>query len=189
MNEIKCEKLFVDAVRSLIIISLLGWCGIASSEPTLEGPNVIEYKHMIVMADTKTFIREGTRLPYGGCKFIGNTTLKKGESITELELKYDPDSCRSLIEVGTLISDEFIHSPDQIETEARVISKMPGSDTVVTETPSSNETKATSTARKAILHSWYEDPVGIDLNNVKNSVEWHPNGSCAWPPGRLANGP
>lgn len=43
-----------------------------------------------------------------------------------------------------------------------------------------------SAASKAILHSWYEDPVGIDLNNVDNSVEWHPNGSCAWPPGEWA---
>lgn len=186
MNGIKRDGFFGGSVRFLLVVSLTGWCELAWSEFALEGPNVIEYKHMIVLADTKQFIREGVRLSDGGCKFIGNATLQKGESKTELELAYDPDTCRSLVEIGTLISDEFVHSPDQIETEAKVISKTPGSDVVVTEMLGSDEVQAASAASKAILHSWYEDPVGIDLNNVENSVEWHPDGSCAWPSGEWA---
>ncbi len=128
------------------------------------------------MDDAEKFIREGARLPSGGCKFIGNATLQKGESKTELELKYDPDTCRSLVEAGTLVSDDYTNSPDQIETQARAIRKTPDSYSIADGTLNSNETKATATARKATLHSWYEDPVGIDLNNVINSVEWHPDG-------------
>ncbi len=72
----------------------------SDQESTLEGPNVIKYDHLYVLADSRIFIRQGTRLPGGGCEFATETILAPGESITELEIAFDPDTCRSLNEAG-----------------------------------------------------------------------------------------
>lgn len=131
-----------------------------------------------MLANSVTYVLQGVRLPGGGCQFSGQMTLgPEQNSVTELELAFDPDTCRSLIERGILVT-----SGDMTNLEETATSN--GSTSVATSGPSASSTLGTW---RATFHSWFEDPPGIHVNDVINIVEWSPDGVCALPPGTTAN--
>ncbi len=85
---------------------------------TLNGPNVITYEHQEVLTNTARAVRQGARLATGGCKFSGQAILAPGTTVTELELAFDPDTCQSLVESGTLVASGSGADPTEIGTEA-----------------------------------------------------------------------
>lgn len=114
-----------------------------------------------------------------GCEFSSQTILKPGESVTELELAFDSDTCRSLIQSGKLVGEyrEYF-PPGQIETKS-ASQTFGGSATAV---PSDS----TSSDPTASIHSWFSDPIGLHVNDVTNTVVWSPDGTCALPDGTVA---
>ena len=168
---------------ALAVIAVMVWQtghSVAQNEPTLSGPHVVKYQHHAVLADSKKFIRQGTPLSSGGCQFSSQTILKPGESVTELELVFDPDTCRSLVQSGKLVGEyrEYF-PPGQIQTKIdSKTHRAPGA-------PVSSDT--TPSDPTASLHSWYSDPIGLHVNDVTNIVAWSPNGTCAFPDGTIAD--
>jgi hypothetical protein len=78
--------------------------------PTLEGPNVVRYEpplyQRVEFEESYRIIRQGERRPDGSCTFERSTTLRptdppRKQVVIEVELAFDPDTCRSLVEIGT----------------------------------------------------------------------------------------
>jgi hypothetical protein len=152
-----------------------------TTDLTLEGPNVIFYEHPEVLEKATRSIRQGEFLPGGGCRFSGSAVLAPGEAITELELAFDPDSCRSLVETGTLVSRGTpAADPAWFATDAEV------RDSVAASAAGAASFLTASVAQSAYIHSWYADPPGLHVNDVTSTIEWAPDGTCAWPAGSTA---
>jgi hypothetical protein len=170
---------FLLAALAAISVIFQSGRSVAQNEPILEGPRVVKYQHHVVLSASKKFIRQGVALSSGGCQFSSQTNLKPGESVTELELAFDPDTCRSLVQSGRLVGEyQEYFPPGQIETKfdskVHLAPDIAGS-------PASPPNDPT-----ASLHSWYSDPIGLHVNDVTNTVGWAPNGTCAFPDGTIA---
>ena len=154
--------------------------GTLSSGLTLDGPNVIVYEHPEVLENATRFIRQGDFLAGGGCSFSGSVVLAPGEKVTELELAFDPDACQSLVESGTLVSRgaPVDRSRYTIDCEVRDTTAAPAAPTA--------SFSAASVGQSAYIHSWYADPPGLHVNDVTNTIQWAPDGACAWPAGTTA---
>lgn len=74
----------------------------------LEGDDVITYEHTVTLAGASRSIIEGERLPDGGCRFSQSRTLDREATVTELELAFEPATCRSLIESGKRVSGDVL---------------------------------------------------------------------------------
>src|SRR6266540_1573401 len=81
---------------------------------TLQGPNVIDYENLRYNGEylylrptfvkSERLIRQGTPRADGGCTFVRSVRVTATDPgpLTELELAYDPATCRSLVEIGQL---------------------------------------------------------------------------------------
>lgn len=169
----------------------------------LVGPSVVQYETPYILANSSRIIRQGVPLPVGGCSFSGEKSLPPGQSITEIEIAYDPLTCRSLIKAGTLVGgDEGLVAAD-------ASADAPGA-TPFTTAPSGNESEAggspASASQRAFMWSWYDEPARWALecdvqegfsegcvlptvNFVRNEIEWQPDGVCAVPPGTTGSTP
>ena len=172
------------SVAALSAIALLAAAQTSMAAVTLEGPNVITYEHDVTLENTSRSILEGERLVSGGCEFSGKRTLNQEARVTELELAFDPDTCRSLIESGTRVSGDVSPEPDA-ERQARTQSVAAADGDAGVET--GGEFSVISRRTRASLHSFYEDPPGINVTDVTNSVEWTADATCALPPGTVAD--
>jgi hypothetical protein len=139
----------------------------------------------------------GTASPPGssssntGCSFPGgNLTLgpRDPHAIEQREVAVEPDTCQALVQTGTPPAWSLKQGPPPgsglagggFTSPFAPDSRAPGSGSVAT-------ASATHHA-SGYLRSWWEDPVGIDVNVVRNSTDWHYNGSCVVAPvsGRYA---
>lgn len=161
----------------------------AAERVTLSGPEVVDYGLAgYEFEDSTRHIVEGTP-DSGGCRFTGEGTLQPGESVTQVEIAYDPATCRSLVERGTLVGDGPPEGSVRDGAQAR--SEAGGA-------PTDGLSAQSVLGRfRAYQWSWYDEPArwvqGCDVedscgplppvNTVKNSVEWVPDGSCAVAPG------
>lgn len=156
-------------------------------QPVLQGPGVIVYGLAPYdFEDSHRDLYSGKQLPGGGCEFPGRIQeLQTGESLTEIEVAYDPNRCLSLVESGTLEREpEFLRTPD----------------------PEVNGLFAAPTAltrHQAYKWAWYDEParwlLGCDVeeqfsdvcvlppvNTVRTDIEWTPDGTCSVAPGTTA---
>ncbi len=71
---------------------------------TLEGPNVINYgADDYVFSTSADYVLGGKPVGEGKCEFSNSGPIDQSEEITEIELAYDPDTCRMLIRRGVAI--------------------------------------------------------------------------------------
>lgn len=139
----------------------------------LDGQNVIEYEHHDELANSVRYIIQGERLSSGGCSFSGEFTLDgNAKSVTELEMAFDPDTCRSLIERGTMVASGDSTDPDDTSSSSNT-------ETVDAPSGSSTTVSASLGIWDAQLHGWFEDPPGIHVNDAVNTIRWEPDGTCA----------
>ncbi len=122
----------------------------------LTDPSTYKYKHSETLVGSTKALRQGKRLDGGGCSFSRSFNLRKGETITEIELAFDPETCRSVVAVQS--TGESFTSTLGLRTAG-----VPAPDV-------------------ATLHSWWADPVGLHVNDMTNVVGWNGDGTCAAPP-------
>ena len=70
--------------------------------PSLDGPNVVSYPldPYRFEADARKVIRQGFRSG-DGCGMETSGTMSPGQTVQEITIAEDPDTCRFLIVVGT----------------------------------------------------------------------------------------
>lgn len=168
----------------------------------LVGPAVTKYDLApYVFENSSRIIRVGARTPDGGCAFSGEKRLQSGESITEIEIAYDPLTCRSLVETGKLISGD--------ESLAAAANSEDAVSQSFTTAPAGQESEpggggSVLPTQEAFMWSWYDEPArwvfdcdveetpnGVrcllpPVNFVRNGIEWTPDGVCARSPGTTA---
>lgn len=165
----------------------------AGNEPlTLEGDEVITYGLAPYELENSTrMIRQGEQMADGSCAFSAETSLEPGASITEIEIAFDPESCRSLYEVGILVG-----GAEGLDGGAGAESATESA----TATFESADLSAAAIGRFAAYQwSWLDEPVrwirGCDVedpcpplapvNTVRNGIDWSPDGACAVAPGTI----
>jgi hypothetical protein len=171
----------------------VGASNAAAEEPDLVGPHVTRYQLKEQLAGAHRVIRQGHRLPNGGCQFKVSVRVRPEDGLRrELELAYDPDTCRSLRVIGR---------PEQATANARSVQRRKTRVTatkslgrhhlrarsarrgaVKLATPRSGvRAKAAQTAPRyyGFLTTWFVDPVGVHVNEVQTGVNWAPDGACA----------
>jgi hypothetical protein len=199
--------LVVGAIRRsllLVIVLAVGLSPVSvaadESAEMLVGPNVVEYGLApYVLEDSHQYVVQGTALPGGGCHFKGEHELAGGQSLTEIEVAYDPDTCRSLFEAGSLVSGHDFLQPQFDST----LTYEEGHAGGVSESPAETEDLSMQGAgdrHRAYHWSWYDEParwafncdvedgfsdgcVLPPVNTVRNDIDWRPDGTCAVSPG------
>jgi hypothetical protein len=150
----------------------------------LEGDDVITYEHTVTLAGASRSIIEGERLPDGGCRFSQSRTLDREATVTELELAFEPATCRSLIESGKRVSGDVLPeagAQSQARTESVSAAEVDAAGSTEAGIPSSFTRRV-----RASLHSFYEDPPNFNVTDVTNEAEWTADGTCANVPGTSA---
>ncbi len=162
---------------SIIIMFSVTWCISASSwaqPPELDGPNVVRFKAPENFVEESRFIREGKPID-GMCEFVTTLHAKAGETVVEHELAYDPDTCRSLVVQGRTQAKKKLVHPEGGLTDSGPVRTFPQ------DTAQSNDVQTSSVfAVHAVMRTWYEDPLGIDINEVKSNIWWTPTPTCAF---------
>ena len=107
-------------LRRLLVVAVvvpLAGCGTGGQSPatdeaipgpTLEGPNVVRYPlGPYEFKSPRRYIRQGERLPGGGCADVGSVTVPDGGTFPggarewqEITIAEDPDTCRTLVVGG-----------------------------------------------------------------------------------------
>jgi hypothetical protein len=179
---------------------------------SLEGPDVITYgDHPYVFSDSVEYIRQGRKAGADDCNFTFETTLAPGESLTEIEIAYDPATCRMLVKSGHLANDQdftdAVPSTTGLDLSPTIVHGSGDDGAEPTGAESTQDTVSIMALRRqqAVNWSWYDEPVrwarpggGCDVeesysdgcllppvNYVRNGVSWVPDGSCAVAPGTL----
>jgi hypothetical protein len=133
---------------------------------------------------------KGERVAPGTCKYSSSLQLAPGEqAIREDSIAFDDASCTMTVVRGTPAdpsqpegapdattaeSDPAAWSYKEGGAAATGASSAPGVD-------SASATTALAAVHSAGYHkSYYEDPVGIDVNSVRNNVNWYWNGSYVY---------
>lgn len=197
-SKVQTRRSRLATVLAIVFATILGTgygtSGAAASEPlTLEGPDVITYGLApYELEDSTRIIRQGERTPNGGCAFSGERSLAPGESITEIEIAYDPSTCRSLFEVGVLVGGaEGLDDSEDSDSATETASTSAESDGLFA--------VAALGRFAAYQWSWFDEPArwiqGCDVedpcpplppvNTVRNGIEWSPDGACAVAPGTI----
>lgn len=172
--------------------------------PELSGPNVISYEEGYpdyVLLNATKLIRQGTRMT-DGCTFvISETGVPGSASSTEIELQYDPDTCRLLVEIGILQTPRPLTLTSDEAAETVVFQSGNPETTTALQTPGFGSGPVpgapySANAFRAYVDQWHDEPARWipgesvydfipPVNEQLNFVEWTPGGGCAVAPGTI----
>ena len=119
----------------------------------------------------------GTSDGTGGCSFTLSASLAPGQTIARVdEVNYSASTCQSTVAYtsGSTAALEPADPTEVADSGGLVTSALSG-----TAPPASTLTTRHSAG---YMKSWFQDPVHITVNSVKDSTDWHWNGSCTVSP-------
>jgi hypothetical protein len=126
-------------------------------------------------ADTPATLIQGARGTDGACKLTGSGELKPGQAAVQTdELAFNPKTCQSKMVIRTLTANEL----------AAAQAKEAGSSDSIAPLAAKPVGDKASGGIGAMAYqsgwsrTWYEDPVSLTVNAVKNWTGWNYNGSC-----------
>lgn len=168
---------------------------------------MVYYGQPYLLEDAERVLIQGTFLEDGSCQIGNERAIDPNRETAEIEVAYDPATCRSLMETGTWIDDDSRvgidpSSPAQRETEkdGESASFVGGS----TEATSGSFTASNFPQHQAYSWTWFDEPARWLLfcdvedtaedgcllppvNTVRNDITWTADGNCAVAPGTTAN--
>jgi hypothetical protein len=119
----------------------------------------------------------GKRTSSGGCAFTSTLELAPGEDVIQEDtVAVDEKGCTALVVRGKPIADK----PEKADRKKSGGAK---ADEATAERASAGErglAVSLATHSKGYYQSWFEDPPGIDVNSVRNDVDWYWNGSYVY---------
>jgi hypothetical protein len=160
---------------------------VASVSSRWGGSEKVTFRNTAQLLNAKTVMVRGTRLAAGGCQYSGSASVAPGETAVEQdEIAEDPATCTMTLVEGRPATVPAAPNPPGTSTKSGHAIASPA------------PVGARSLARVSSTHSAgysktrFEDPVGIDVNSVKNAVDWVwngssvSNGSCSYAYGWLS---
>ncbi len=193
-----------SAIAVLIVLCVPFTSAADPLPPSLTGPNVVSYEigyPDYALLNEQRLIRAGTPLPQGGCRFVIKDTRRVGQApTTEIELAYDPDTCRLLVKVGVLATPRRLAAgPDEAASSGTQLS---ATESVALQTPGFGSGPVpgapySSNTYRAYLDQWYDEPARSipgpivydfipPVNEQLNFIEWTPGSGCFIAPGTTA---
>lgn len=173
-----------------VIAGALAFDASASGPPDLKGESVIRYADTgLDLEGAQRVIVGGQRTADGGCLFESPLlrVTEVGRVVRLDELAYDPDSCRSLVQIGFAPAPAVAHEGEQGAGYASQDSPAigPGAPQVYASAlppaPVAPDIgNLTLTGHFGYHRSWFDDPIWIDVNAVRNYVGWSEDGSCTY---------
>jgi hypothetical protein len=141
---------------------------VAASTPLdLTGPSVVRYVAPAGMLELSRSIVQGVYGSNGACTFHGSATGSKGTPITEqVEIAFDPATCRSLVVTGRPGASAGAQNPS-------------GGGSLSSSSSGGNPAPTTTGDPSAYVHTWFQDPFGIHVNDVWEEIAWNPAYGCA----------
>ena len=140
-------------ILKTLIICLSASIGTSFADEILDlnGPRVVRAPIPDDFTVIKKFLRQGEITEDGRCEFKTRLRLESGQkSIEQIEIAYDPDTCKSIVVQGYFGEDNF-----------------------------SSSTEDDGKRHWASFETWIRDPVFITLNEVQSKIWWTPAGGCA----------
>lgn len=165
---------------------------------TLSGPNVIHYGTSdYSLTASRQLLRQGTPTATG-CEFLVEDRVQPGENLAEIDVAYDPDTCRLIVARGVPVAGFADPDPGSLSTSESE------SQAAAAEAEAPAFSAQALTRRQAYAWSWYDEPArwafGCDVedgpaqgcllppvNYVKNTISWTPDGTCTVAPGTVAD--
>jgi len=111
------------------------------------------------------FIRYGRETADGMCQFDKTLSVGPNERIEEIEIAYDPMTCRSVVVRG-VTKRKTRTDKQQNQTDSRFQEK-------------ESATAAADETFCASFRTWIIDPIYITLNEVDSKIAWRPKDGCA----------
>lgn len=168
-------------------------------EVTLSGPNIVCYAQIYALNDTSREIRQGDPIE-DGCSF---REPRPAPGTAEVEIVYDPDTCRKIVEIGTPASDFDAAFPTDAGEPSSSIAN--SGTTEESGTTSDSVTTAALQRKWVYAWSWFDEPArwapfldcdveeGVldgcvlpPVNTVYNYIDSVPDGDCVLAPGHTA---
>lgn len=137
--------------------------------------------------DASQITLHGRRIGPDSCEFslegTGAGARESQGAVRYDEIEYDPANCVSVIDVSSADSGS---ADTQYGESIGGASALAGPTTASSDTGAASllcenpykDTSRTYTAA-ACIHSWFEDPPRIHVNDLTNYVQWNPSGGCA----------
>lgn len=136
------------------------------------------YEHEEPLVEAETFLIKGVRHSAEGCTFSqkGSLSLQNRDRmrIRTRELAFDPESCRSLVEVGAVPSD-VPFAMDATNPDSQSESESGGASPGATDGVGT----ASHESFRVSIRQWFEEPAQQAVGDVTNYVEWSPTDNCA----------
>jgi hypothetical protein len=129
---------------------------------------------------------KGERVAPGVCKYTSTLQLAPGEqAVQEDSIAIDDASCTMTVLRGTPADAKQVDGTTQAEGAPAGWSEKEGGAAAKTASTAQGSDSVTANAAAAVhsagyYKSYYEDPVGIDVNSVRNNVDWYWNGSYVY---------
>jgi hypothetical protein len=155
----------------------------------------VHYGQPYPLVDTERKLVEGKPLPSGGCHFSETRKSEEDENVAGVEIAYDPDTCRSIFEVGRWVGDDRMLMGDGTDEAGE--QSAPGEEQ---STPAGGEALSAPTAelsasgtelgrRDYYTWTWYDEPIrwvpGNDIEDYNiPPVNWVRNSISYWPGGK-----
>jgi len=128
---------------------------------------------------------KGKRVAPGVCEYASRLELPPGQqAIAEDSLSFDDATCTMVVQRGTpteLSPDDRGDASGRSSKSGRAAPAAGGGGTDAgTRAGARTLARATATHSAGYYKSYFEDPVGIDVNSVRNNVDWYWNGSYVY---------
>lgn len=147
-----------------LVVSCALQAQVTTDVPTLQRQHVVRVAVPEGFEVLRRFMRQGRPTPDGMCEFDSEMRLKPGQaSLEEVELEYDPQTCRSIVVQGHTRSASSPTAPRSAKDKASG--------------PRSGARAADATYW-ASYKTWFVDPINITVNSVESKA-WRPTPDCA----------
>jgi hypothetical protein len=135
---------------------------------------------------------QGTRID-GGCQFTAagegsaaqaSTTGAKQEAFQYAETAYDATTCQSYVDrttapISTASKATAANGVGGGATSNGKASAPPAAGTLAARCNNPYRDTSHGYSSDACIHTWFQDPPGIHVNDVNNEVQWNPGAGCA----------
>jgi hypothetical protein len=157
-----------DVYEGLVEVTESGWIEFKlGQEYALENPTA--------------YTMQGESAPDGSCVFSGELVLAPGSrAVEERETAINPSTCQMRLERGTPPADAIAGEADGATSPQGTAKDGEGQSSPESATGGSGgEVSIAAAARRSagFHRTWWEDPANFDVNSVRNSTDWHWNGS------------
>jgi hypothetical protein len=169
-----------------VVVTMLVSCAAATA--VAADTSIQTYPHQYALTDSTEFTVHGTPDGKGNCIMPGGSvSLAPDELAVEVrENSFDPDSCTATFEQGTppegAPGDDDDARPGMADAHGELGAR-PAEPAATAASAAAHRRRHRGRAAltfhaRGHITTYYEDPIGIDVNKVNDGIDYYYNGNC-----------